>query len=213
MKVNLPNVTLIAVSSIKIHETISALLKSCEYINFADVKLISHEMPKILPSNIKFEQCPKLNCINDYNLYVFTYLGRHVQTSHCLLIQYDSWVLRSDLWDNSWLQFDYLGAPWPWKEKDYLSVDGKEHIRMGNGGFSLRSKKLLDLPLQHNIPLTCDRGYWNEDGNICVYHRDRFLQLGIKYAPLEVACRFSFENEIPENKNIDTFGFHKNRRQ
>ena len=209
MKIDLPEVTLIAVSSIRIHETILALQRSYRDINFAEVKLITHEKPINLPSDIKYEQCNPINNILDYNNLVFSGLYPYVKTSHCLLIQYDGWVIHPQMWNKYWLQFDFIGAPWVWKEKDYLSVDGKEHIRVGNGGVSIRSHKLLSLPKQYNIPLVCDRGYWNEDGNICVYHRDRFLQLGIKFAPVEIAARFSHELDCPENYGIKTFAFHK----
>jgi hypothetical protein len=38
------------------------------------------------------------------------------------------------------------------------------------------------------------------------------LDLGIKYAPVEVAAKFSYENPVKENKfgNIPTFGYHRN---
>ncbi len=205
---NLPDVTLIIVSSIKIPETITALLKSSERISYNSIKLISHLKPNNLPNDIVFEQCPQLNNIHDYNHYVFRELGQHVETSHCLLIQYDSWVLRPELWKDEWLKYDYIGAPWTYSEDSYIAPGG-EHVRVGNGGFSLRSKKLLDLPKKYGIQLTHERGFWNEDGNICVYHRKRFLELGIRYAPVEVAAVFSHENEVPENKNVLSFGFHR----
>lgn len=208
MKNNIPDVTLIAVSSIEISETIKALQKSCEKINFGAVKLISHECPNDLPNDIKFEYCPKINDIMDFNNYAFKELGKHVSTSHCLMVQFHAWIVRPELWDDLWLDYDYIGAPWRYCEDSYIADNG-EHVRNGNGGFSLRSKKLLDIPKQYDISLTHDRGFYNEDGNICCYHRSKMLSLGIKYAPLEVACKFSFENEIPENKNILPFGFHK----
>jgi hypothetical protein len=68
---------------------------------------------------------------------------------------------------------------------------------------------LLDLPKKLGIPLVNDRGYKNEDGNICSYYRKLFLENGIKYAPLNVAIDFSYENPIPENRDIIPFGFHK----
>lgn len=211
MKV-LNDVTLLAVSSIKIEETLGALIRSCECIQFAEVKLITHELPNILPNNIRFEQCPKLNNINDYNLYTFKYMSTHVNTSHCLLIQYDSWVIRPELWNDDWLQYDYVAAPWAYKDDAYICHDTGEHVRVGNGGFSLRSKKLIDTPMQYSLPLLQEQGWYNEDGNICCYHRKRLLELGIKYAPVDVASVFSFETEVPENKNTITFGFHRNMR-
>jgi hypothetical protein len=82
--INLPDVTLVALSSIEIPATIKAIEKSCEGIDFGAVKLLSHEKPDDLPSNIAFEKVPKINNIDDFNLYAFKYLGTHVDTSHCL---------------------------------------------------------------------------------------------------------------------------------
>lgn len=209
MKKNIPDVTLIAISSIEIAKTIQALQKCCEKIEFGSVKLLSDKKPFNLPQNIIFEPCPKINDIMDFNHYVFRDFGQHVTTSHCLMVQFHAWVVRPELWDDAWLQYDYIGAPWAYSDDAYIAPGG-EHVRVGNGGFSLRSKKLLDLPKKYNIQLTHDRGYWNEDGNICVYHREKFLELGIHYAPVEVAAKFAYENPVPENQGVKPFGFHRN---
>jgi hypothetical protein len=210
MKKELPDITIIAISSVKVHETISAIQKSMEHIQFGDAKLISHESPTDLPEEIKFEQCPELENVNLYNLYTFRYLTNHVKTSHCLLVQHDSWVLNPEIWEDDWLKNDYIGAPWMIKDDAYICHDTGEHVRVGNGGFSLRSKRLLYVPEKHNLPLLQEQGWYNEDGNICVYHRKKMLELGIKFAPVEVAAKFSYENPVPENINLKYFGFHKN---
>jgi len=205
----LDDVTLLAVSSIYINETINALLKCNSTLNFKEVKLITHECPNNLPAPIKYEKCPKIENIEVFNSYVYSELYKHVDTSHCLMVQFHAYIVRPELWDDNWLQYDYIGAPWPIKDDAYITSSG-ERVRVGNGGFSLRSKKLLEIPTKYGIPLTHDRGFWNEDGNICVYHRDKFKELGIKYAPVDVASIFSYENDVPENKDIMPFGFHKN---
>lgn len=209
-RIKIPNVTLIAVSSIEIQATIEALKKCYKKVDFGAIKFVTHEEPKNLPKKIRFEKCLKLDDIIKYNRYVFKELGKHVNTSHCLLIQYDSWVLNSNLWDNGWLQWDFCGAPWVWQTNSYIT-DCDEHIRVGNGGFSLRSKKLLDAPNMLGLKLEQKRGYFNEDGNLTVYHRKKLLEHGIKYAPVEIAARFSYENPVPENNfgKLKTFGFHK----
>ena len=211
MKINLPDVTLIAVSSIKITETIDALQKSYKEIDFGAVKLISHERPDGLLKEIEFEKCSKINDIMDFNYLAFSDLEKYIQTSHALLIQYHAYIINPACWNNDWLQYDYIGAPWRWQEKSYLT-DDSEHIRVGNGGFSLRSKKLLEMPQKLELQLEQRQGYWNEDGNICVYHRSKFLGEGIKYAPVEIAAKFSYENPMSENNfgKMKSFGFHKN---
>jgi hypothetical protein len=211
-KINLPDVTLLAISSIEIPATIEALKISSKKINFGAIKLLTHEYPKDVPKNILLEYCPKINDIMDFNHYVFKNLGKHVTTSHVLMVQYHAYIIHPELWDNDWLQYDYIGAPWPIREGSYIANTG-ERIRVGNGGFSLRSKKLLDAPKNLGLELKQEQGYWNEDGNLTCYHRAELLSYGIKYAPVEVAAVFSYENPVPENANIQkTFGFHKFRK-
>jgi hypothetical protein len=209
MKKLLKDVTLIAYSSGYIKESIESLRKSYEGLYFGDVKLLSHELPDSLPLEIKWEYAPKINEINDYNSYIFKHLGKHVNTSHCLLIQNDSWILHPELWDDDWLQWDYIGAPWGYVQDAYIANNG-ERVRVGNGGFSLRSSYLLDLPKIMEWDLREEQGWANEDGNICCYYRKEMLENGIKYAPIEVASKFSYENDVPENINIkEFFGRHK----
>ena len=208
-KISLSSVDLLAVSSIKIDETIASLQKCLSKVEFRSAKLISHKKPENLPHEISFEICSNINSIMEYNQFIFSGLGSYVEGSHVLIIQYDSYILNADLWREEWLKYDYIGAPWSWQKSSYVTDYG-EHVRVGNGGFSLRSKKLLEIPKKLGLKLESRMGYFNEDGNLCVYARKKLLEQGIKYAPVEVAARFSYENEVPENKGIKTFGFHKN---
>ena len=54
-----------------------------------------------------------------------------------LIIQHDGFILNHKAWDNEFLNYDYIGAPVYWM--------GNKLIEVGNGGFSLRSKKLLKI--------------------------------------------------------------------
>jgi hypothetical protein len=182
---DLSNVTLVAVSSIKIGETLSALYNSMSGIKFAECKLITHHENLTVQPGVKVEKC-------DY----------------CLLVQHDGFVLRPEKWSQEFLEYDYIGAPWPVSQDAYITFDG-ERVRVGNGGFSLRSKSLLDAPNKHNIPFLNDRGFYNEDGNICVYNRKKFLELGMKFAPIDIAARFSQETQMIETEGILPFGFHR----
>ena len=210
MSIQLPDVTLLTVTSIEIEKAIAALEKSREKIDFGEVKLISHEKPDGLPPDINFEQCQPINNATTYSAVIFSRLTEYVDTDYCLLIQYDSWVINPELWNDEWLQYDYIGAPWAIKDDAYICHDTGEHVRVGNGGFSLRSKKIMNAPLIYQLPLLQEQGWYNEYGNIAVYWRKKMLHLGVKYAPVEVAARFSYENPVPENYGIKPFGFHKN---
>jgi hypothetical protein len=209
MKKSLPDVTLLAYTSHEVKETIWSLNKCQEKLNFAEIKLLTHEMPVKLPSHIIWEYAPKINNINDFNKYMFLDLGKHINTSHMLYVQAHSWIVNPNLWTNEFLEFSYIGAPWKIVENSYMANDGTIS-RVGNGGFSLRDSRLLNLPKKMGWGLREEQGWLNEDGNICCYYRKEMLDNGIKYAPLEVACKFSYENTIPENIGIKPFGFHRN---
>lgn len=208
--IDIPEVTLIAVTSIEIDKTIERMKKSSEEINFGEIVFVSHEKPANLPSDFIFRKCEEIKDINVYNKIVFKDLWKYVFYSHCLLIHWDSCVINPSKWEDKWLEYDYIGAPWAIRDDAYIWHRTGEHIRVGNGGFSLRSKKLMNIPRMHDLPLLEEQGWYNEDGNICIYHRKRMLDLGVNYAPVEEAAKFSWEVPVKENFGIMPFGFHKN---
>ena len=225
--INLPNVTLFSVDTTSsIDDTIHALYTSMNGIEYGEVKLITlKENIEKYGSELKSdgiileEPVIPVNNYNEYNYFIIFKLNEHIDTSHCLLVQQDGFVLCPEKWNDSWLEYDYIGAPWPWKENSYISPFG-EHIRVGNGGFSLRSKKLLNVPNKVKVTWETNHSdfYWmppgvvnyHEDGNICVHNRHVYLEQGCKFAPIEVAKNFSYETPLEENKGIATFGFHHN---
>jgi hypothetical protein len=204
------DVTLVAVASNMISETLKALRKCINLMEFSKVKFITHELPDNLPSDIEYVECPKLTYIDNME-YVFKELGQHIDTTHCLLIQHDSWILRPQMWNDDWLQYDYI-AP-PWSTHACMKLPTGDYVRVGCGGFALRSKKFMDIPKKYDLPLVEYIGYpcnqWAEDWNSCFYYRDLFLKLGIKYAPQSAATEFGQEVDMDENVGIYPFGFHR----
>ena len=113
------------------------------------------------------------------------------------------------MWTSNFLNYDYIGAPWPIPNDDFSYRDYfKNIIRVGNGGFSLRSKKLLSLAEELKLDWKSYFGYFNEDGFICCHNRHIYEENGCKFAPIEVAKIFSHESYIPEIGDVKTFGFH-----
>lgn len=212
----LPDVTLICVSSVNLQQTYYAFQKSVEKINFGAVKLVTHERPVDLPDFIEYEQCYKINNINDYSYYMIYNLCNNVQTNHALVIQADGFVINPEMWDPVFLDYDYIGAPWEWNENAYIDPFGN-HQQVGNGGFTLRSKKLLEVPKHTYIEFNVNQGdfykhmnanNFAEDGNICVHNRHLYEAAGCKFAPVEIAARFAHEKQLPETQGITPFGFH-----
>ena len=210
MNIKIPEVTLVAVDCTdRVLGTINALNICARNIDFGRVKILSHEKPLDLPDFIEYNEIPKISNIDEYNQFMFMDLGDYISTSHCLTVQDHAYILHPELWKGDWLQYDWIGSPWKIIPNAYLTDDG-ERVRNGNGGFSLRSKKLMDAPHILGLKLEERQGYFNEDGNLAVYHRAKLLEYGIRYAPVEIASEFAYENTVPENEGLLTFGYHRN---
>ncbi len=191
----LPNVTLCCLTGInyKRQEHLDALWKSQEGIKFGEVKLIEIDWVK---------------SIDDWNKAIIYELPKYIGTDYSLLIHADGYVRNPDCFDWSWLDYDYVGAPWPLPTDDFSYRDRSGVLQRVGNSVSLRSKRLMDLANDKGLEWKAFHGYTNEDGFICVNYRHVYEEAGMKFAPLEVAKYFSKEHEIPENKDIKTFAFH-----
>lgn len=206
--VNLKNVTLVALTSVKIQETIKALEFSCRGVNFGKVKLVSDIKPDNLPDYIEHEYTKRMNNIDEWNYASIYELGKHIDTEFAMLIHDDGFVINPDSWRDEFLDYDYIGAPWPMPNDNFSFRDINGNlIRVGNS-VSIRSKRLIDLPVQLNLEWKAFHGYYNEDGYICVNYRHIYLEHGMKFADIDIAKYFSIENQIPENVGIKPFAFH-----
>lgn len=203
MKLELKNVTLCAVTSIELEETIKALKYCMNGINFGDVKLISDQEVKI--DGIKWEPCKNIDYAG-YSIYIVNDLHKHIDTEYALVINYDGFVVNPEMWRDEFLDYDYIGAPWPMipSRPDWVG-----NGRVGNGGFSLRSKKILEAASKYNFSNRFQEySYYNEDGYFCTTHKHVFMEVGCKFAPLDLAIYFSHELDCPEIEGIKPFGFH-----
>lgn len=208
-----------------IEKTIKAIRFCMKQVNFACVKFITSQEiidtkgDELIKDGIICEANNTINSFKDYSKFMIYDLKDHINTNFVLTIQYDGFILNAASWREDFFDYDYIGAPWPKIENAFVTPFG-EQISVGNGGFSLRSKKLLNLPSLVDIPfdvVALNHFYkmfgsknWNEDGNICVHNRHIFEQHGCKFAPLEIAKHFSHETTLSINKDIKPFGFHRN---
>ena len=202
-KIDLFNVSIICIDDRNIDSAIHSIETSSKHINFGKKILITNESllnPKkislIKQLNIEVHLIPKISSINDFSFFCLNNLIDYVKTDFCLLVQWDGWVINPFNWNSSFLEFDYIGAAWP----HYKSNN------VGNGGFSLRSKKLLEATKEMvNIkkPLLCDL---IEDDFICREFRDDFVNhYKIKFPSAKLADKFSIERKFWTN---ESFGFH-----
>lgn len=190
----LPEITLIALTNKDYEGHKKAIDISTQHIRFGGVKLIWDE---------------SITSIDDWNRKIIYELHRYVDTDFALLIHADGYVIHPERWRPEFLDYDFIGAPWPLPNDDYsYRTPEGEIVRVGNS-VSLRSKRIMALPEQLHLEWRSYYGNTNEDGFLCVHSRRALKAEGIRFAPLEVARFFSKEHEIEENKGLETFAFHQ----
>lgn len=215
-RLKLSEVTLVAIEgrSTKFFTEMAhkALCFSCLGIDFGAVRLLSHNTPLALDPRISHIKINQLESAPEYSKFVFQDLHGFIDTPYCLIVQADGFVLNPALWLPEFLDYDYLGAPWQQTTArrlggDYVIHDISVANRVGNGGFSLRSRKLLSLCKDINYQLF---GSLPEDFILCRILREFMESSGIRFAPLELAARFSLEQpiEVAPYDLQSSFGFH-----
>lgn len=186
---DLGHVTLVAVSSIALDATVRALRLSGMQARFGAVMLLSDVAPS---DDIAWQPIPPIRSRHDYSRFMVHELHQFITTSHMLCVQWDGYVLDGQAWSPDFANYDYIGAPWP-----HFS-DGRA---VGNGGFSYRSKRLMEICSRIAEPFG-----EAEDVLICRSLRPRLEKdFGMRFAPEFVARRFAFER-LP--RRGDEFGFH-----
>ncbi len=190
-KLNLQDVTLVAAASVNVAATIRAIEASQALANFGACKLFTHTMPERKMHGIELNLIPELRSSMEYSNFMLRGLAEHVATPHCLVVQWDGYILNPDRWDPAFLDYDYIGASWPQFFGDH---------DVGNGGFSLRSKRLLEACRSDEFTVSHP-----EDVAIGRLNRAWLEAQGLTIAPRAMADSFSAERSGLINR---TFGFH-----
>jgi hypothetical protein len=150
-------------------------------------------------SAITLKLCPHI-CIQDFNF----------------IIHADGYAVNPEAWTDEFLEYDYLGALWQ---------DGI----CGNGGFSMRSRKLYDAIVAADIAfvkrdfqyiILDDPVFFSnfivdgkyqlpEDTILCRIYRNTLINdFKIKFGEGEIANRFSIEHMTDSVWSGKSLGFH-----
>jgi hypothetical protein len=132
----------------------------------------------------------------DYSHFLLNIVPYFVDADAVLVIQWDGMPHAAQHWDADFLNYDYIGAPWG---------NCNESVAVGNGGFSLRSRKLMET--LKKLKIKCDPSLPDSDAEdvvICKHFRKEMLNAGCNFAPFALAQKFSVEN----TDSTVTFGFH-----
>ncbi|CAD7341457.1 hypothetical protein SPHS6_03560 [Sphingobium sp. S6] len=187
----LPQVTLCAATSVNVKATLRALEASLAQVDFAACKLFTDAPVHHGHPDISVIPIPRLNSAAAYSDFMLSQLVDHVETSYCLVVQWDGHVINADRWRAEFLDYDYIGASWPQFD------DGHD---VGNGGFSLRSRRLMEA---------CRDGqfvpFHPEDIAIGRANRSWLEGRGVRFAPRALADLFATERSGSLGQS---FGYH-----
>lgn len=188
----LPTVTLCAATCVNVPAAVASLEACLAQVEFAQALLLTDSGFRPLHPELEVVSIPSIKSADAYSQFVLYHLANHIRSEHCLVVQWDGFILDALQWDPAFLKFDYIGAPWPHFD------DGHN---VGNGGFSLRSRRLLETCRDPRF-----RRSSAEDLAICRVNRS-FLENEheLLFADRLTAERFAFERSIPTSP---TFGFH-----
>lgn len=191
-RLRLPGVTLCAATSVNVAATILALKQCLNLVEFADCLLLTDAAVGEPDPRISVTPIAPIASSADYSDFLLVKLIDYVSSPHCLIVQWDGFVLDADRWAPDFLDYDYIGAPWPQFSHGH---------DVGNGGFSLRSRRLLEACRDSRFHKSHP-----EDVAICRVNRELLeREHQIRFADRLTASRFAFERGPPDEP---TFGFH-----
>ena len=189
----LPQVTLCAIDDRSPGLALQALHRSMEQVDFARVLLFTHApQPSLELRGVEAVDIAPVRSSREYSRFVLRELPRHIDTGFVLVSQWDGFVRDASAWTPEFLQWDYIGAPW---------IDAPAGQTVGNGGFSLRSQRLLRAGSDERLS-----DFHPEDLALGQTYRALLeREHGVRFAPEALAARFAYENAPPRGP---TFGFH-----
>ncbi|HTI88480.1 MAG TPA: DUF5672 family protein [Alphaproteobacteria bacterium] len=202
---------------------VRSIVRSCREMPGARALLLSPERPASTPDWVEHVAIAPFG-YTEYSLFVLYALGDFIETDFALVVQDDGWVVSGGNWRREFLDYDYIGAPnhfarvigpagaafhrhFQWQQ--FLGAPATRIQVVYNGGFSLRSKRLMDAPRQLGIPLvvppvsTLEGPQWRmkwedditlEDVQLCTVMRDELERGGVRFAPVGLAREFSIEH-------------------
>lgn len=198
MKLQLPSITAICIDCVNANRAIRVLEHCKSLCDFGDVKLLT-SIPVAYEHRVRIKP---LNSLIAYSIFMLTKVHEYVNTPHMLILQRDGFIINPSAWQEDWLKYSYI-AP--------LFV---QYPRVGSGGFSLRSKKLME-----EVSRTTPEWDWTQKQAEIIQdemgmYEDGVISLSGKYsqfniAPPEEACNFAQGgNPDPIYYRSHPFGFH-----
>ena len=195
MPTDIPATTLVCVDCQYPGLALRALRLTLDQCRYPAVKFFTDAtgIAAQLDPRIELVPIPRIASVDAYSRFMIKELLPHVTTDFVQVVQWDGYVINGPAWSGAFQQYDYIGARWWFRE------EGRD---VGNGGFSLRSRRLLEALQDPDVVVEGP-----EDLLICDAYRDMLAQRhGIRVAPASLARSYAFEGDRP---NLQAFGFHR----
>lgn len=183
------DVTLVCIDCLHIDAAVASMKATLNRIQFKHAVLMT-SCPCDYEHTIKIDP---IKSLSDYSAFVINDLHARIETCHALIVQHDGWVIDGSKWDESWKEFDYIGGNTFWTEP---GSDGKG----GNGGFSLRSKRLLEAMSHGYVDVKYEDMFYSS-----MPHRRYFESIGMKFATRRIQQSFALDNQDYSGQ----FGHHR----
>lgn len=197
-KLQLPTVTLLCADCVWPFLAVKVLEHCKQKADFGAVKLLTS-----LSTDYPHIEIMPLNSLVAYSIFMLTRVHEYIETEHVLIVQRDGFILNPGSFDVRWLELDYIGP---------LFV---QYDKVGSGGFSLRSRKLM----QETARLCPKWDGSQEEADIVQslvhYYEDGVISMGpiskkIKIATKEQAADFAQGgNRNPVYFREKPFGWHR----
>ena len=129
----LPDVSLLCLDTRHPDLAFKAMQRCLDRARFREAVLLTRDGYGSPDPRITARAVPTLRNVAEYSHFMVKSLGPYFSGSHVLIMQWDSFIVDPQAWDAAFLDYDYIGAPWPHRSQP-----------VGNGGFSLRSRRLID---------------------------------------------------------------------
>lgn len=203
--------------------------------------LCSPNAPRNMAEGIEHRAIAPMN-YHEYSWFMMFALWRLIETEFVLVVQDDGWVLDTANWGDDFLNYDYVGPTthvgrvdnaqgtkwlyrYDWNHE--LGKPGTTVMPVLNGGFSLRSRRMLRALVDHpeikmeirppdtveGVPLRMNwaNGALNEDVQLTAVMRPSLEAAGLKFAPVDLCLQFGIEHAGYINADTDLmqlFGHH-----
>jgi len=201
-------ITIASIAGNKINEHAEAILKTASKIPHpCQMLLFSPQRPTI---DMPWVFIPDWGTdrqlfFEEIGLFTLYKLPNYIHTDVCIIVQADGYGVNKTAWSDEFLDWDYIGAPWPLWET--LSLKGNPLRRVGSGGFNLRTKKFLNTSLTSPKPAI---GVGEDISTPRIQYK-HFESCGCRFAPVPVALKWCMEHKLedyPRWKPENSFGQH-----